>query len=163
MPADSSLACGWCAFTGDMELIDFDVKVANPQVDFAHKIYRCGACQKLIAEARWGNQRFVYKALEYPRTFRGPIYVLVYEIACSWCGRSDLIEPEEINATVGNPASARHRYDIYACHACEKYTAVSYLGQVFAYPATQDERYPSMYYLEVGEEEDQRLGGNSAL
>jgi hypothetical protein len=30
---------------------------------------------------------------------------------------------------------------------------VSYLGQVFAYPATQDDRYPSLYYLEIGEED----------
>jgi len=153
MTVDSTLRCRWCGIGDELELADLDVKVANSQVDFEHQIYRCTACQKRTAEARWGNQRFVYKALEYPRAFRSPLYVLVYEIACAWCGRDDLIEPEDINATVGNPASARHHYDIYACHACDRYTAVSYLGQVFAYPATQDERYPSMYYLEVGEEE----------
>jgi hypothetical protein len=147
------LACHWCAMDDSLEMVDFDVKVANPQVDFDHKIYRCGHCAKLTAEARWGSQRFDYKALEYPRPFRSPVYVLVYEVNCGWCGRSDMIEPEEINATVGNPASQRHQYDIYACHACDRYTAVSYLGQVFAYPATQDERYHSMYYLEIGEED----------
>lgn len=150
--SESQLICRWCGAAGELELADFDIKVANPQVDFDHKIFRCTICKKLTAEARWGNQQFIYRALEYPRTLRSPIYVLVYEVACAWCERADLIEPEEINATVGNPASARHRYDIYACHACERYTAVSYLGQVFAYAATQDARYPSMYYLEVGEE-----------
>jgi hypothetical protein len=153
MAADSRLICRWCGMDDELELVDFDVKIANSQVDFEHQIYRCTSCKKLTAEAHWGNQQFVYKALEYPRAFRSPIYVLVYEIACAWCGRSDLIEPEEINATVGNPASARHHYDIYACHACDTYTAVSYLGQVFSYPAVQDERYPSMFYLEVGEQE----------
>jgi len=153
MTIDAKLVCRWCGKEGELELADFDVKVANAQVDFEHQIYRCTSCEKLTAEARWGNQQFVYRAIEYPRTFRSPIYVLVYDVACAWCGRGDLIEPEEINATVGNPASARHHYDIYACRACESYTAVSYLGQVFAYPATQDERYPSMYYLEVGDEE----------
>lgn len=152
MTAESTPACIWCGAEDVLEMIDFDVKVANPQVDFDHKIFRCELCQKLTAVAHWGHQEFVYKALEYARAFRSPIYVLVYEVACSWCGRADLIEPEEINATVANPASARHRYDIYACHSCERYTAVSYLGQVFAYPATQDTRYPSMYYLEIGEE-----------
>ena len=39
----------------------------------------------LTAEARWGKQHFLYKALEYPRTFRAPLYVLVYPIACGWC------------------------------------------------------------------------------
>jgi hypothetical protein len=151
MSADPTLACHWCGTEGELELADFDVNVANPQVEFAHKIYRCGFCGKLTAEARWGNQQFAYRALEYPRAFRRPAYVLVYEVGCAWCGRSDMIEPAEINATVGNPASARHHYDIYACHACDRYTAVSYLGQVFAYPATQDDRYPSMFYLEVGE------------
>ena len=94
---------------------------------------------------------------EYPRTFRAPLYVLVYPIACGWCGRADMVEPEEINATVANPASQRHRYDIYACHACDRYTAVSYLGQVFAYPAIQDDRYRSLYYLEIGEEEELKI------
>ena len=107
--------------------------------------------RKHIAINEVGSQHFVYRALEYPRTFRSPIYVLIYEVACGWCGRADMIEPDEINATVGNPASQRHQYDIYACHACDRYTAVSYLGQVFAYPASQDDRYPSMYYLEVEE------------
>lgn len=144
--------CQWCGMDNRLELADLDVEVTNPQVEFAHAIYRCEHCGKLTAAAHWGNQRFVYRALEYARTFRSPIYVLVYDVACGWCGRADMIEPEEINATVGNPASQRHHYDIYACHACDRYTAVSYLGQVFSYPATQDSRYPSMYYLEVGEE-----------
>jgi hypothetical protein len=152
MTAESALACQWCGITDELELVDLDIKVANPQVEFEHNIHRCGACAKLTAEARWGKQLFQYKALEYPRTFRSAIYVLVYPIACGWCGRADMIEPEEINATVGNPASQRHRYDIYACHACDRYTAVSYLGQVFSYPAVQDSRYRSMYYLEIDEE-----------
>ena len=152
MAAETAPACCWCGGDDTLEIADLDVKIANPQVDFEHMIYRCGLCTKLSAVAHWGNQQFSYKALEYPRAFRSPIYVLVYDVACAWCGRADLIEPEEINATVGNPASARHRYDVYACHACERYTAISYLGQVFAYAATQDERYPSMYYLEVGDE-----------
>ncbi len=151
MTTETALACQWCSMDAELELVDFDVKVANPQLDFDHKIYRCGSCAKLTAEARWGSQRYSYKTLEYQRTLRRPIYVLVYEVACGWCGRGDMIEPEEINATVANPASARHRYDIYACHACDRYTAVSYLGQVFAYPATQDARYLSLYYLEIGE------------
>jgi hypothetical protein len=152
MTAELELACQWCSMESDLELLDFDVKVANAQVEFDHMIYRCGFCKKLTAEARWGKQSFIYRALEYPRAFRGSIYVLVYDVACGWCGRGDMLEPEEINATVGNPASQRHHYDIYACHACDRYTAVSYLGQVFAYPATQDDRYPSMYYLEIGDE-----------
>jgi hypothetical protein len=152
MSTEPELACQWCSMDSDLQLVDFDVKVANPQVEFEHKIYRCGFCDKLTAEARWGKQIFLYKALEYPRTFRSPVYVLVYNVGCGWCGRGDMLEPTEINATVGNPASQRHHYDIYACHACDRYTAVSYLGQVFAYPATQDDRYPSMYYLEIGEE-----------
>lgn len=151
MTSDPALACHWCGMEGDLALADFDVGIANPQVDFKHNIYRCGFCGKLMAEARWGKEQFAYRALEYPRAFRRTVYVLVYDIACGWCGRSDMIEPAEINATVGNPASARHHYDIYACHACDRYTAASYLGQVFAYPATQDERYPSMFYLEVGD------------
>ena len=152
MTAESELRCQWCSMDAELELVNLDVKVANPQVEFEHNIYRCTACVKLTAEARWGKQLFQYRALEYPRSFRAPVYVLVYPIACGWCGRSDMIEPEEINATVGNPASQRHHYDIYACHACDRYTAISYLGQVFAYPATQDDRYPSMYYLEIGDE-----------
>jgi len=147
-----SSVCQWCQATGSLELADFDVKVANSQVDFEHMIYRCDACSKLTAYAHWGQQAFVYKALEYPRTLRSPLNGLVYEIACGWCGRADMLEPEEINATIANPASARHRYDIYACHACERYTAASYLGQVYAYPATQDARYHALYYLEVGED-----------
>ncbi len=154
MAGEAAADCRWCGAEAALELIDFDVKVANPQVDFAHKIYRCELCHKLSAVAHWGNQEFTYRALEYPRSFRSPVYVLRYDVACGWCGRADLIEPEEINATIANPASARHRYDIYACHACERYTAVSYLGQVFAYPATQDERYPSLYYLEIGEDSE---------
>lgn len=153
MTTEAELACQWCSIADQLELVDFDIKVANPQVEFEHSIYRCGACTKLTAAARWGKQLFQYKALEYPRTFRAALYVLVYPIACSWCGRADMIEPEEVNATVGNPASQRHRYDIYACHACDRYTAVSYLGQVYAYPATQDSRYRSMYYLEIEDEE----------
>ncbi len=148
---EQELACSWCGMDDALDVADVDVHVANRQVDFAHTIYRCGHCARLMAEARWGNQRFVYRALEYPRAFRNPIYVLIYEVACGWCGRADMMEPEEINATVGNPASQRHQYDIYACHACDRYTAISYLGQVFTYPATQDDRYPSMYYLEVGD------------
>ncbi|MFL5803004.1 MAG: hypothetical protein ACJ8CR_14855 [Roseiflexaceae bacterium] len=151
--AEQDLACHWCGMDDQLEPADIKVKVANPQLDFDHTIYHCGRCGKLTAVARWGNQQYVYRAIEYPRRYRASIYVLVYDIACSWCGRGDMLEPEEINATVGNPASARHHYDIYACHACDRYTAVSYLGQVFTYPATQDERYPSMYYLEVGDEE----------
>ncbi|HNP88126.1 MAG TPA: hypothetical protein PKK78_18455 [Kouleothrix sp.] len=152
MPPESLQACCWCGAEDSSDLIDFDVQVANAQVDFDHAIYRCSVCTKLSATAQWGSQKFAYKALEYPRTLRKPIYVLVYDIACAWCGRSDAIEPADVNATIGNPASARHRYDIYACNACQRYTAVSYLGQVFTYPATQDTRYPSMYYLEVGDE-----------
>ena len=157
MTAESELACQWCGRENDLTLVDYDIKVANPQVEFDHNIHRCGACAKLTAEARWGKQHFLYKALEYPRTFRAPLYVLVYPIGCAWCSRADLVEPEEINATVANPASQRHRYDIYACHACDHYTAVSYLGQVFTYPATQDDRYPSLYYLEIGEEDELRI------
>ena len=149
MTAEPDLSCRWCSLDGELELADFDVNVVNRQVDFEHTIYRCSACQKLTAAARWGPQQFVYRALAYPRAFRRTVYVLVYDVACAWCGRADMIEPAEINATVGNPASQRHRYDIYACHACNRYTAISYLGQVFAYPAKQDERYPSMFYLEV--------------
>jgi hypothetical protein len=152
MMTERELACSWCGTSDALDLADFEVKVANPQVDFEHTIYRCTHCEKLTAEARWGGQQFVYRAIAYPRSFRGPIYVLVYDVVCGWCGRADMLEPEEINATVGNPASQRHHYDIYACHACDHYTAVSYLGQVYAYPATQDERYRSMYYLELGEE-----------
>ena len=152
MAAEPGLVCQWCSMDSDLELVDFDIKVANSQVDFDHKIYRCGRCAQLTAEARWGGQRFAYRALEYPRTFRRPIYVLVYDVVCGWCGRADMLEPSEINATVANAASFRHHYDIYACHACDRYTAVSYLGQISAYPATPDPRYPSMYYLEIGEE-----------
>jgi hypothetical protein len=151
MTENQTPVCHWCGAEQALELADFDVKVANPQVDFDHSIYQCSLCRKLTAEARWGREEFAYRALEYSRAFRRPVYVLVYEVACAWCGRSDLVEPAEINATVGNPASQRHHYDIYACHACDRHTAVSYLGQVVAYPATQDERYPSMFYLEVGE------------
>lgn len=154
MTVKPQLACQWCSMEDDLHLVDLDIKVANPQVEFEHRIHRCGVCGKLTAEARWGKQLFQYKALEYPRAFRAPIYVLVYPVACGWCGRADMIEPEEINATVGNPASQRHQYDIYACHACDRYTAVSYLGQVYTYPATQDDRYPSMYYLEIDKEEN---------
>lgn len=153
MSTEPRVACGWCGAT-ELEVADIGVKIANPQVDFEHTILRCVACGKLMAEARWGSQEFRYRALEYPRRLRSPIYVLVYEVACSWCARADEIEPEEINATVANPASARHRYDVYACHACERYTAVSYLGQVFSYPATQDDRYPALFYLEIGEDGD---------
>jgi hypothetical protein len=149
--SERALMCHWCGMDDQLELAAIDMKVANPQLDFDHQIYRCGYCGKLTAEAHWGNQQYVYRALEYPRTFRAPLYVLVYDIACAWCGRTDMLEPEEINATVANPASARHHYDIYACHACDRYTAISYLGQVFAYPATQDDRYPSLYYLEIEE------------
>jgi hypothetical protein len=148
---ERNLACHWCGIDDQLELADMEVAVANRQLDFDHTIFRCGRCEKLTAEARWGNQQYVYRVIAYPRRFRDPVYVLVYDIACGWCQRSDMIEPEEINATIGNPASARHHYDIYACHACDRYTAVSYLGQVFAYPATQDQRYPSMYYLEIGD------------
>jgi hypothetical protein len=157
MTADPELACQWCGQHNDLALVDYAIKVANPQVEFDHNIHRCGACAKLTAEARWGKQHFLYKALEYPRAFRAPLYVLVYPIACAWCTRADMVEPEEINATIANPASQRHHYDIYACHACDRYTAVSYLGQVFAYPATQDDRYHSLYYLEIGEEDELKI------
>ena len=149
--SDNTLICHWCGMDDQIELAAVDVNIANAQLDFEHQIFRCAHCGKLTAEAHWGTQRYVYRALEYPRTFRAPLYVLVYDVACGWCGRTDMLEPEEINATVANPASARHHYDIYGCHACDHYTAISYLGQVFAYPATQDDRYPSMYYLEIEE------------
>lgn len=151
MMNESEQACQWCRAIGVLGLIDHDIRVANAQVEFSHALWRCERCAKLTATAQWGSQRFIYRVLEYPRTFRKPLFVLVYDIVCAWCSRSDSMEPEEINATIGNPASHRHHYDIYACHVCERYTAVSYLGQVFTYPAIQDERYPSMYYLEVGE------------
>src|SRR5262245_33884190 len=97
---EQEMACQWCGENDELELADFDVNVANPQVDFDHTIYRCTRCGKLTAEARWGSQHYIYRALEYPRTFRAPIYVLVYDVVCGWCGRGDMIEPEEVNATV---------------------------------------------------------------
>lgn len=146
---DPTINCCWCGANDQVELTDLDIKVVNRQVDFAHALYHCERCDKLTVAARWGNQRYDYKAIAYQRAFRGALYVLIYDIACGWCGRSDQLEPEEINATIGNPASQRHQYDIYACFACERYTAVSYLGQIHAYPATQDDRYPSMFYLAI--------------
>lgn len=146
--------CQWCGAGGGLDLADLDASVANPQVDVAHTISRCGRCGQLTAEARRGGRRYAYRALKHPRFLRSPVYVLVYDIACGWCGRSDQIEPTEINATVGNAVGQRTRYDIYACHACDRHTAVSYLGQVCAYPATQDDCHSSMYYLEIGMEEE---------
>jgi len=91
--------CHWCGMDDRQELADINVKIANAQVDFDHAIYRCGYCGKLTAEARWSGQQYIYRAIEYRRALRAPIYVLVYDVACGWCGRSDMIEPEEINAT----------------------------------------------------------------
>jgi hypothetical protein len=149
---EQELACQWCGSATDLGVAGEGVKLANPQVDLPHTLFRCARCGQLSLGAKWGNQRYLYKGLEYKRPFRRPTYVAIFPVACAWCERRDKIEPEEINATVANPASQRHKYDIYACHACERYTAVSYLGEVYAYPATQDERYATLYYLELGEE-----------
>ena len=84
---EPDLACHWCGADDQLELIDIGVKIANPQVEFEHTLHRCGQCGKLMAEARWGKQHYLYRALEYPRTFRAPLYVLVYDVACGWCSR----------------------------------------------------------------------------
>lgn len=149
--SDQFAACCWCNQAAVAELLTERAKVINRQFDLPHTITRCGACQQLNAEASWGNQTHRYRALAYPRRFRAPQYVLLYPVSCAWCKQSESLEPLEINATIGNPASARHHYDIYVCETCQRHTAISYLGQVQQFPATQDKRYTSMYYLELGE------------
>jgi len=124
----------------------------NAQVEVNHTLYTCATCRGLSLVAWWANQPFAYRAVERRRLLRPSVCIAIYAVACAWCGRADQMEPQEINATLANPISTRHRYDIYGCYACQRYTAVSYSGEVCTYPATQDTQYQTLYYLHAGQE-----------
>ena len=49
MTAEPELVCQWCGQHNNLALVDYEIKVANPQVEFDHNIHRCDACAKLTA------------------------------------------------------------------------------------------------------------------
>jgi hypothetical protein len=116
-----------------------------------HTLYLCQDCQQYTLATYWGNQSLSYRAVAQRRFMRSPIYLIIYAISCAWCHHNDQIEPAEINATIANPLSRRHRYDIYACYACHQYTAVAYVGEVHTYQAKRDQSYGTLYHL-IGDE-----------
>jgi hypothetical protein len=149
---ETAISCQWCDSAEWAARYDV-VPVVNARLDVPHTLYECAQCGRLSLSAHWGQQYYTCRAIEHRRRFRSSLYVAVYSVACAWCGRSERLEPEEINATIANPASQRHKYDIYGCHACQRYTAISYLGEIYTYRATQDDRYHTLYYLDVEGEE----------
>lgn len=145
------ITCQWCG-SNEVTPTKNGVKVDNAQIEIPHVPYTCGECQKLTLVAAWSNRSYSYRGVIQPRFLLPNLYVVLYEVACAWCGSDSNIEPLEINATINNPASNRHRYDIYACFACDHYTAVSYLGEIYTYRAKQDNVYRSLYHLVADEE-----------
>jgi hypothetical protein len=147
----TEITCQWCN-SSDMELRKAYVTVFNAQLDVPHALYVCAACKGCSLLAQWGNRHYHYRTIERRRLFRSSLYIIIYPISCTWCGETEQVEPEDINATIANPASRRHRYDVYRCNACEQYTAVSYLGDVETYPAVQDTNHPNLYHVRVEDE-----------
>lgn len=143
--------CAWCGYNAGLQPVSEHVHLVNAQLSMEHRIERCPQCEQPTASAVWGRGNpFVYKALEYKRRFRRSSWVVVYPVVCAWCD-STATEPEEINVTVGNPVSQRFKYDLYHCAYCKQKTAISYLGEVRAHRATQDEQYRAMWYLDEDE------------
>lgn len=150
---EGEVLCQWCS-NDDVVLTRHQVKVGNAQVDSSHSLYRCLLCHRLTLVAFWENRRYFYRALEKRQFLLATIYLIIYPVVCVWCGKHDQIEPVEINATVAHSISRHHRYDIYACYACDRYTAVSYLGDITTFHAIQDSTYPSLYHLKRFDEVD---------
>lgn len=138
--------CQWCG-SGSVTTHRHRAKVINTQIDFPHTLYRCAACQQLSLATHWNNREVFYRAIAHRRALRSPIYVIVYPIACAWCGQTESMHPEDINATIANPISTRMNYDVYWCDACSHHTALSYLGELVAYPARADTIYDTLYHL----------------
>ncbi len=146
IPEQASL-CQWCN-SENIRLHNHQVKVANAQMDGQpHSLYRCQQCQQYSVVTWWGNQCLSYRALAQRRFLLPTVYLVIYPIACAWCHTADQVEPAEINATIANPWNRRHRYDVYACFACNHYTAVSYLGELHTYRAKRDSTYGTLYHL----------------
>lgn len=147
----AGVICQWC-WSDQVELVQEHVHLLNAQVSMAHVVARCAACERFTAAARWGaGVQFAYRALEYKRRFRASRWVALYAVQCAYCG-SPRTEPAEINVTVANPMSERFRYDLYACEVCQRFTAISYLGQVRAHRAVRDRTYSALWYLDPEEE-----------
>ncbi len=149
MVVNDADTCQWCG-SDALHMRRNEVQVLNAQVEVKHSLYACASCHGLSLVARWANQSYAYRAVERRRLLRPSVYIALYAVACAWCGCGEQMEPHEINATIANPVSTRHRYDIYGCYACQGYTAVSYSGEVCTYPATQDTQYHTLYYLQSG-------------
>lgn len=140
--------CQWCG-SSDIVLHRNQVKVINAQVDFPHALSVCQACNRLNVSTSWGDRLYVYRALYRKRVLLPDLYMVIHAITCAWCGSDEEVEPEDINAPIANPASGRDRYDVYKCAACRQYTAVSYVGELFTYRAVQDEKYTTLYHLNI--------------
>lgn len=148
--AEHGSRCRWCG-SDNITVQPRQVNVVNAQVDAPHFVHACGACGGFTLVAFWEQQPYIYRAVERRRFLRSPLFVNLYEVACAWCQRNDEMQPQEINATIANPVSTRQRYDIYGCHACNQYTAVSYAGEIVTYRATQDRHYHTLFYLTTGD------------
>jgi len=144
--AQGERLCTWCG-SCDIGVRKDGVSVVNAHIDVAYTLLLCQTCGKYTLAGSWGGRDYAYRAVVYPRVLRAPLYVAIYPIACAWCGSREQVEPEEINATIANPASRRHRYDIYGCYACHRYTAVCYGSDLATHPATPDEIYHTLYYI----------------
>jgi hypothetical protein len=145
---DSEGICQWCG-SENVQMRKYQVRVDNAQMDVPHMLYICADCRMYSLVAWFGNRCSIYRAIEKWRFLLPNIYIIIYPIACAWCGADEQMQPVDINATIGNPMTRRHRYDVYMCLACECYTAVSYLGELATYAATQDNIYSTLYYLNI--------------
>lgn len=147
--SETTEQCLWCGYAGPLEG-EQPISVVNPQLDLRHLLRRCPQCSEYLVDVIWPGRTLRRKVQEYRRRFRRSLWVVVYPVACQWC-ESTNTEPYEINATIANPVSERFRYDIYRCNYCRRPTAISYLGEIHAYRARQDELYSALWYLEVEE------------
>lgn len=141
--------CQWCNST-DTTIRKAQVAVLNAQIDAPHTLLVCNQCGNLSLSVWWGSRLSLYRAIEKRRFLRPSLCIIVYPVICAWCGQSNQMQPEEINATIANPTSRRHRYDIYGCYACDNYTAFSPMDTIKTYRARPDPTYQSLYYLEEG-------------
>ncbi len=147
MQREDEMTCCWCG--GSVQLQAHQARVINPQVDFPHALYRCTACRAWSLATEWGHRRYTYRAVPLRRMLLPTTYIVLYPTTCAWCGATNDMQAIEVNATIANPASQRHHYDIYGCTTCGHYTAVSYAGELTSYPATRDHTYPTLYHLQI--------------
>ena len=143
-------SCLWCNYSGSL-LAGATVTPINPQLTVPHHIRICPRCNQAMLDMDIPGRTIRRKAQEYKRRFRRSLWVVIYPIKCGWCSSTDT-EAYDINATIANPLSSRLKYDVYRCNACENPSIISYLGEISVYRGRQDFEFPSLWYIEEGNE-----------